>query len=54
MFLNGFDDILDVISKPKTECIIGGDFNGDLLKSVSQVDNDFSQIICMNISSYHL
>ena len=40
IFLNDFDNIVDVISKHKTECIICGDFNGDLLKSVSRVDID--------------
>ena len=54
LFLIGFVTVLSAISKTRTECLIAGNFNVDLLNVMRMQILKILLITCMNIYLSHL
>ena len=54
LFMIGFVKVLSAISKTRTECLIVGDFNVDLLNMMKMQIPKILLITCMNIYLSHL
>ena len=54
LFMSGFVKVLSAISKTRTEWLIVGDFNVELLKYDENADTEDLLITCMNIYLSHL